>query len=71
MLGCAMWRDFNAAQELFSRNISTSCFGVGADYDEHMLEAIANHGGNFHFLRRSMPSHMCLSVNLMRLSALS
>ncbi|MFY9158173.1 MAG: von Willebrand factor type A domain protein [Chloroflexi bacterium ADurb.Bin120] len=39
------------AQELFSRNISTSCFGVGADYDEHMLEAIANHGGgNFHFL---------------------
>lgn len=39
------------AQELFTRNISTSCFGAGADYDEHMLESIANHGGgNFHFL---------------------
>ena len=39
------------AQELFSRNISTSCFGVGQDYDEHMLESIANHGGgNFHFI---------------------
>ena len=39
------------AQELFTRHISTSCFGVGRDYDEHMLESIANHGGgNFHFL---------------------
>lgn len=39
------------AQELFTRNVSTSCFGVGGDYDEHMLEAIASHGGgNFHFL---------------------
>ena len=39
------------AQELFTRHVATSCFGVGADYDEHMLESIANHGGgNFHFL---------------------
>ena len=39
------------AQELFTRHISTSCFGVGHDYDEHMLESIANHGGgSFHFL---------------------
>ena len=39
------------AQELFSRQISTSCFGVGRDYDEHMLESIANHGGgSFHFI---------------------
>lgn len=39
------------AQELFTRNVSSSCFGVGSDYDEHMLETIANHGGgNFHFL---------------------
>lgn len=39
------------AQELFTRHISTSCFGVGQDYDEHMLELIANRGGgNFHFL---------------------
>ena len=39
------------AQELFTRHVATSCFGVGVDYDEHMLESIANHGGgNFHFL---------------------
>ncbi|MEE4194131.1 MAG: VWA domain-containing protein [Anaerolineae bacterium] len=39
------------AQELFMRGISTSCFGVGSDYDEHLLEAMANlGGGNFHFL---------------------
>jgi Ca-activated chloride channel family protein len=39
------------AQELFSRGISTSCFGAGADYDEYLLEAMANlGGGNFHFL---------------------
>jgi len=39
------------AQELFTRHISTSCFGVGLDYDEHLLESMANHGGgSFHFL---------------------
>lgn len=37
--------------ELFVRGISTSCFGVGQGYDEHLLEAMANHGGgSFHFL---------------------
>jgi Ca-activated chloride channel homolog len=37
--------------ELFMRGISTSCFGVGQGYDEHLLEAMANHGGgSFHFL---------------------
>lgn len=36
---------------LFRRGISTSCFGVGLGYDEHLLEAMAaNGGGNFHFL---------------------
>ncbi|MBW6466853.1 MAG: VWA domain-containing protein [Brevefilum sp.] len=39
------------AHELFMRGISTSCFGVGQGYDEHLLEAMANHGGgSFHFL---------------------
>lgn len=39
------------ASELFHRGITTSCFGVGLDYDEHLLEAMANSGGgNFHFL---------------------
>ncbi|MBI9050775.1 MAG: VWA domain-containing protein [Anaerolineaceae bacterium] len=39
------------SRELFSRGVSTSCFGVGLGYNEHMLEAMANSGGgNFHFL---------------------
>jgi len=39
------------AQALFRRGVSTSCFGVGLGYDEHLLEAMAsNGGGNFHFL---------------------
>ena len=39
------------AQGLFRRGVSTSCFGVGLGYDEHLLEAMAsNGGGNFHFL---------------------
>ncbi len=39
------------ARELFLRGVSTSCFGVGHGYDEHLLEMMANNGGgNFHFL---------------------
>ncbi|MHC1740615.1 MAG: VWA domain-containing protein [Anaerolineaceae bacterium] len=39
------------ARELFRRGVSTSCFGVGLGYDEHLLEGMANNGGgNFHFL---------------------
>jgi Ca-activated chloride channel family protein len=39
------------AQGLFRLGVSTSCFGVGLGYDEHLLEAMAsNGGGNFHFL---------------------
>lgn len=39
------------ARGMFERGVSTSCFGVGLGYDEHLLEAIANSGGgNFHFL---------------------
>lgn len=39
------------SRELFSRGVSTSCFGAGLDYDEHLLEAMANSGGgNFYFL---------------------
>jgi Ca-activated chloride channel homolog len=36
---------------LFQRGVSTSCFGIGINYNEHLLEAISNAGGgNFHFL---------------------
>ena len=39
------------ARELFQRGVSTSCFGIGRDYNEHLLEAISNSGGgDFHFL---------------------
>ncbi len=39
------------AREIFRRGVSTSCFGVGTGYDEHLLEGMANNGGgNFHFL---------------------
>jgi len=38
-------------RELAARDISTSCFGIGLHYNEHLLEAIANAGGGaFHFL---------------------
>jgi Ca-activated chloride channel family protein len=39
------------SREIFRRGVSTSCFGAGLGYDEHLLEAMANSGGgNFHFL---------------------
>lgn len=39
------------ASELFRRGVSTSTFGVGVGYDEHLLEAMATTGGGrFHFL---------------------
>lgn len=39
------------ARQIFMRGISTSCFGVGHGYDEHLLESMANEGGgNFHFI---------------------
>ncbi len=38
-------------RELAARDISTSCFGIGLGYNEHLLEAMANAGGGgFHFL---------------------
>lgn len=39
------------AREIFRRGIATTCFGVGRDFNEHLLEAMANAGGgNFHYL---------------------
>jgi Ca-activated chloride channel family protein len=39
------------AKELSNRGISTSTFGVGAGFNEHLLEAMANQGGgNFYFI---------------------
>lgn len=39
------------ARDLYKRGVSTSTFGVGAHYDEHLLEAMANAGGgNYYFI---------------------
>lgn len=39
------------AREVHSRGISTSTFGIGLDYNEHLLEHMANQGGgNFHYV---------------------
>lgn len=39
------------ARELYSRGISTSTFGVGLGFNEHLLEAMANQGGgNFYYI---------------------
>ena len=39
------------AREIYRRGIATTCFGVGRDFNEHLLEAMANAGGgNFHYL---------------------
>ena len=37
------------AQELYHKGVSTSTFGVGTDYNEHLLEAIADSGGGFYY----------------------
>lgn len=42
------------AAELNRRGITTSAFGVGADFDERLLSAIAAEGGgNFYFVQRA------------------
>lgn len=42
------------AGELNRRGITTSCFGVGADFDERLLRDIASEGGgNFYFVQHA------------------
>ena len=39
------------ASALFERGIATSTFGVGEDFNEHLLEGMANHGGgNYYYI---------------------
>jgi|AutmiccommuBRH23_1029490.scaffolds.fasta_scaffold01015_16 Ca-activated chloride channel family protein len=43
------------ARELASRGVTTSTFGVGLGFNEHLLEAMSNHGrGNFYFIETPM-----------------
>lgn len=44
----------NHAAELHRRGITTSAFGVGADFDERLLRDLATEGGgNFYFIQRA------------------
>lgn len=39
------------ARQLSQRGVSTSTFGAGSDYDEHLLEVLANQGdGNYYYI---------------------
>ncbi|HSM25840.1 MAG TPA: VWA domain-containing protein [Anaerolineaceae bacterium] len=43
------------ARELANRGVSTSTFGVGLGFNEHLLEAMSNQGrGNFYFIETPM-----------------
>jgi Ca-activated chloride channel family protein len=43
------------ARELANRGVSTSTFGVGYGFNEHLLEAMSNQGrGNFYFIESPM-----------------
>ena len=43
------------ARELASRGVTTSTFGVGYGFNEHLLEAMSNQGrGNFYFIESPM-----------------
>ncbi|MDZ4674165.1 MAG: VWA domain-containing protein [Gemmatimonadota bacterium] len=42
------------AQELRTRGVVTSCFGIGNDFDERLMEGMARAGGgNFYYLERA------------------
>ncbi len=45
------------ARELRKRGIATSTFGVGLDFNEHLLEALAEQGGG-HFYYIERPEHI-------------
>src|SRR6185436_2184437 len=45
------------ARELRRRGVSTSTFGVGLDFNEHLLEALAEQGGG-HFYYIERPDHI-------------
>ncbi|MFN8566275.1 MAG: VWA domain-containing protein [Kouleothrix sp.] len=40
------------ARELRRRGVATSTFGVGLDFNEQLLEALAEQGGHFYYIER-------------------
>ena len=60
------------ARQLYQRSIATSCFGIGQDYDEHLLEAMSNAGGgNFHYLEAMTAIPLALERELEELVNIS
>ena len=53
------------AAELRARGIVTSTFGIGADFDENLLRAMADAGGgHFYFIERAVQIPDCLTGEL-------
>ena len=53
------------AGELRARGVATSTFGIGADFDENLLRAMADAGGgHFYFIERAVQIPDCLTGEL-------
>jgi Ca-activated chloride channel homolog len=60
------------ARELCARGVSTSTFGVGADFNEHLLEAMSNQGGGiFHFIESPQDIHTIFQQEFKELAAVT
>jgi len=54
------------AAEIHRRGVSTSTFGIGLDFNEHLLEHMSDQGGgNFHFIENPMdiPQLFCAELS--------
>lgn len=59
------------AQQLASRGVSTSTFGVGSDFNQHLLEAMANQGGGrFYFIEAPQDIPNIFAAELKELTSL-
>ncbi|MEN6435575.1 MAG: VWA domain-containing protein [Anaerolineaceae bacterium] len=60
------------ARELASMGVSTSTFGVGNDFNEHLMEAMANMGqGNFYFIESPQDIPNIFASEFKELSAIT
>jgi Ca-activated chloride channel family protein len=60
------------AMELHRRGISTSTFGVGLDFNEHLLELMANQGGgNYHYIEQARQIPEIFAKELGELTAIT
>ncbi|NPV75287.1 MAG: VWA domain-containing protein [Anaerolineae bacterium] len=62
----------NHARQLHNRGVSTSTFGVGDGYNEHLLELMANQGGgNFYFIASPQEIPIIFAHELSELAAIT